>query len=137
MFQYLIGNKDWSLVRAEYDETCCHNVDLIRAGDVLLPIPYDFDLAALTRASYPSSGLNLSTRREYVGYCRTPSAALADAVDHVHGLKAEIAALTQHVPVLSERARERRAKFSAGYFEEADDGNRLLEKFARRCIGRR
>ena len=32
VFQYLIGNSDWSLVTAEDEDHCCHNIDLIQTG---------------------------------------------------------------------------------------------------------
>ena len=137
VFQYLIGNKDWSLVRAEYDETCCHNVDVLQVSDMLLPVPYDFDLAALTRANYPGGRLNISTRREYAGYCRTPADAIAETVDHVQQLRRDIMAALAESPALSDRTLERRARFLTAYFEEAADNDALLSKFARRCVGRR
>ena len=35
IFQYLIGNTDWSLVTADDDDTCCHNGDLFDIGSPL------------------------------------------------------------------------------------------------------
>ena len=52
LFQFFIGNRDWSLVSAETDKYCCHNVELLRVGQSLVPVPYDFDLAALTYSKY-------------------------------------------------------------------------------------
>ncbi|MDX1507526.1 MAG: hypothetical protein R3358_04550, partial [Woeseiaceae bacterium] len=45
VFQYLIGNTDWSLVTANEDDVCCHNGDLIDIGDARYFVPYDFDLS--------------------------------------------------------------------------------------------
>ena len=47
VFQYLIANLDWSLVRAKGDDECCHNVKVLTAGDEQLLVPYDFDLSGL------------------------------------------------------------------------------------------
>ena len=52
VFQYLIGNTDWSLVTADTEEHCCHNIDLFELGGHTLLVPYDFDLAGLVDASY-------------------------------------------------------------------------------------
>ena len=30
VFQYLIGNTDWSLAKSHLDDECCHNVDLLQ-----------------------------------------------------------------------------------------------------------
>lgn len=136
VFQYLIGNKDWSFVTADNDDTCCHNIDLLEVGNTLVPIPYDFDLAALTRANYGARGkLNQSTRREYNGYCRTSADMLDRAIDRVQRLKDQIVTTALHVPALDNDNRERRAAFAAVYFEEAEDRVALLARFERNCIG--
>jgi len=136
VFQYLIGNKDWSFVTADNDDTCCHNIDLLKLDQVLVPVPYDFDLAALTQADYPRRiKLNKSTHREYSGYCRTPVEALDKAIDHVQQLKDKIVDTVLQLPALEAGSRQRRARFVASYFEEAADKPALLARFDRKCIG--
>ena len=138
IFQYFIGNNDWSLVTSENDDVCCHNIDLLRLGDKLVPIPYDFDLAALTRANYRMAGrMNVSKRREYSGYCRVSTDSLGQAVDYVQQLRDRVLDTMRQVPALNERTRERRVEFSAAYFEEAGERERLLAGFERNCIGSR
>ena len=136
VFQYLIGNKDWSLVASDNDDTCCHNIDLLDVDSTLVTIPYDFDLAALTRANYRARDeLNQSTRRKYNGYCKTPADMLDQAIDHIQPLRDEILATALDVPALVNDTRERRATFAAAYFEEAVSKTALLAKFERTCIG--
>ena len=46
IFQYLVGNTDFSALMPADDDDCCHNTDLLgpRSGDTgLIPVPYDFD----------------------------------------------------------------------------------------------
>lgn len=137
VFQYLIGNKDWSLVTSDNDNACCHNLDLLDVDNSLVPIPYDFDLAALTRNKYRSKGqLKQPTRREYSGYCRTPADMLDQAIEHIQSSMDEILATALEVPALDDDSRERRATFIAAYFGEAVDKAALLAKFERDCIGR-
>ena len=137
VFQYLIGNKDWSFVRSEDDDTCCHNIDLLYVDDTLVPIPYDFDLAALTGVKYRNKDeLNHSTRRTYEGYCRTPANMLDQAIDHIQPLRDEILSTARLVPALDNDARERRVTIADGYFEEALSKTALLAKFERNCTGR-
>ncbi len=72
LFQYMIGNTDWSAVYF-------HNVKLLKQNDPTLyapiTIPYDFDYCGLLDAPYavPPEKLNLSdvTTRLYRGFCRT------------------------------------------------------------------
>jgi len=137
VFQYLIGNKDWSLARAEDDDSCCHNIDLLDVDETLIPIPYDFDLAALTGVNYRNKDeLNHSTRRTYKGYCRTPANMLDQALDHIQPLQDEILSTARLGPALGDDAQERRVTIAAGYFEEAVTKTELLAKFERSCIGR-
>ena len=83
IFQYLIGNTDWSLVTADEDDTCCHNGDLLEISSDRYYVPYDFDLSGLVNFSYarPDPALNISrvTQRLYRGYCISTD-ALKDAL---------------------------------------------------------
>ena len=73
VFQYLVGNLDWSLVTAEAEERCCHNGTLIRTEASLLYVPYDFDLSGFVDAPYafppPDLRLKRVTQRRYRGFC--------------------------------------------------------------------
>ncbi|MBT8095496.1 MAG: hypothetical protein KJO19_00555, partial [Woeseia sp.] len=73
LFQYMIGNTDWGFVKADYDDTCCHNVELFEIDGVIHTIPYDFDLTGLVNARYarPDPLLRIKTVRQrlYRGLC--------------------------------------------------------------------
>jgi len=45
LFQYLIGNTDWSIARF-------HNMATVRMGREYYPVPYDFDFSGFVNASY-------------------------------------------------------------------------------------
>jgi hypothetical protein len=68
VFQYLIGNTDWSI---QYRQ----NIKLINSVESGRPVavPYDFDHAGIVRAPYanPAPELKLAsvTDRRYRGYC--------------------------------------------------------------------
>jgi hypothetical protein len=74
VFQYMIGNTDWSV-------RMLHNVKLILPRDtsVLLgsiPVPYDFDYSGFVNTAYavpnPDLGIESVTERLFRGICRTP-----------------------------------------------------------------
>jgi hypothetical protein len=74
LFQYLIGNTDFSPIRAEEGEPCCHNYVLM--GDEpgkMLSIPYDFDLSGIVSVPYakpnPRFRLRNVRQRLYRGRC--------------------------------------------------------------------
>ena len=52
IFQYLVGNVDWSLVTPQAEKSCCHNGTLIRTEANLLYVPYDFDLSGFVDAPF-------------------------------------------------------------------------------------
>lgn len=72
MFNYMIGNLDWSPVYM-------HNVKLIRTEDArYVTVPYDFDFAGIVNARYATPppelteqhGIRRVTQRQYRGFCR-------------------------------------------------------------------
>jgi len=68
LFQYLIGNTDWSDLKG-------HNVVHIRAQDGrVTAVPYDFDFSGLVDADYagppPSLPIKTVTQRLFRGFCR-------------------------------------------------------------------
>lgn len=69
LFQYLLGNTDWSIVAG-------HNVVRMRDGQgVVSAVPYDFDFAGLVGAPYASPPPNLPLRsvreRLFRGFCHS------------------------------------------------------------------
>jgi hypothetical protein len=67
LFQYMIGNTDWSVVFG-------HNIVHIRNRDSLAtPVPYDFDFSGLVNARYattdPSLPISRVEQRLFRGFC--------------------------------------------------------------------
>lgn len=137
VFQFLVANTDWSLVKADYDEACCHNADLFKLDSGLIFVPYDFDLTGLVNAKYafPDSTLRIDrvTQRLYRGLC-TDRDHLRRALDTVKSKREEILAIFRDLPGLEPRNAERAARFLDGFFEAAADEERLLQSFERRCL---
>jgi hypothetical protein len=83
VFQYLIGNTDWSIISPAEDEDCCHNSAVL--GPIgfdpealpdggMIPVPYDFDQAGFINTSYAAPneqlGIRRVTDRLFRGLCR-------------------------------------------------------------------
>jgi hypothetical protein len=141
VFQYLVGNTDWSLVLADGADTCCHNIDVFDAGGDLIIVPYDFDLSGLVDASYArparETGINKVTQRRYRGYCKTDETSLRDSLHRIVTLREQILAVAGNVPALSDGYAEKRIRFLGRFFDGAADESALLDKFNRACLGRR
>ena len=137
IFQYLIGNTDWSLVRALDEDTCCHNGLLVGIEERHFYVPYDFDLAGLVNARYakPDRSLRIRrvTQRRYRGYCM-PREALRDALQAVLGYREEILRVIEELPHLSEKDIKSRRRYLEDFFESAADEDKLLSKFESRCL---
>lgn len=138
IFQYLIGNTDWSLVTGEGDRHCCHNGQLVDRGDDILYIPYDFDLSGLVNPRYarpdPSLRIRKVTTRLYRGYCGPPQ-ALRAALQHVSDRRDAILNVYRSVPGLPEKDRTKGIRYIESFFRKAKNPDKLLEMFARKCLG--
>ena len=137
VFQFLIGNTDWSIVMADGDDSCCHNVDLFAGDSGIYLVPYDFDLSGIVNARYakPDSSLRIPNvrRRLYRGYC-TPPDALRQALEDIVDKEAEVTAMVGRVPGLSDKAASEARKYIGKFFERAADQEDLLEYFEHRCL---
>ena len=137
IFHYLIGNTDWSLVRAIDSETCCHNGLLVGIEDRQFYVPYDFDRAGLVNARYarphPDLRLRRVTQRRYRGYCGSIE-ALKGALQTIVRQHEDIIRVIEELPRLSEKDAESRARYLEGFFEAAANEDKLLRKFERRCL---
>ena len=137
VFEYLIGNTDWQMLRAETDDSCCHNSELFSVDDELRFVPYDFDLAGLVNAryAYPDPQLRITRVRQrlYRGLC-TGRPLLAAALEHVRSLEARILAAPADVPGLSPRNVRDARDYLARFFEAAQEPEALLDTFEKHCV---
>lgn len=137
VYQYLIANTDWGLVKADYDEGCCHNIELFEIDGIVVIVPYDLDLAGLVNARYafPDRTLRIKkvTQRLYRGLC-TDRSILGAALDEVIARETEIARVLKETPGLTDDNREKAIRFVGRFFEKAADREKLLDEFERRCV---
>ena len=141
VFQYLIGNTDWSFISAEGEEVCCHNVHLVEKDGGLYPIPYDFDLSGLVNASYAKPDAALKTRhvtqRVYRGYCKLPIDRVAPALEKITALREPIMTLVEKSPVVGNEDTDSRVRYIGHFFKEAENSAKLLKQFDGDCVGPR
>lgn len=137
LFQYMIGNTDWGFVKADYDDNCCHNIELVEIDDVIRTIPYDFDLTGLVNARYarPDPLLRIRTVRQrlYRGLCTEPQQIRA-ALKSVSSRREQLLAMPVSVPALDESNVRKVARYLAEFFELADTPEKLLRRFERSCL---
>ena len=130
VFQYLIGNTDWSV-------SARHNQRLVVTplGEYRT-VPYDFDSSGFVDAPYATPGSYLPTtdvtERLFRGLCR-PSAVYIQAIEKIAAEEPALLAVIDSIPELSEgRAREAR-RYLSEFFREARRPDRLARYFGSAC----
>ena len=139
LFQYMIGNLDWSMRAGPAGAGCCHNVRLATGpGGGLIPMPYDFDYSGLVDAPYAVPPRQFRTRsvrkRVYRGYCSHNDEALAAAAD-LRGKRPAIEAMLGLVPGLEERTRRKAISYLAGFFADIATDELVRERLLKECVG--
>ncbi len=137
LFQYLIGNIDWSLVRADGDDKCCHNIDILDGTTRRFIVPFDFDRSRFVDAKYPAgdgaSQPRIVRHREYRGYC-TSREALANALRAIKAARADILSIVETLPGVEQKKNARTIRYLESFFKEAEDEQALLQKLERNCL---
>ena len=138
VFQYLIGNTDWSLVTANTEDHCCHNGDLVNIGGLHYLVPYDFDQAGLVNARYAkpdgSVGIRSVRTRKYRGYC-IDGLQVNDAIARLVENEAAILDLISRLPGGTEKDYRYRRNYLQDFFDDARNEGKLARMFEKRCIG--
>jgi hypothetical protein len=138
LFQYMIGNLDWSMRAGPAGEGCCHNSRLLGGtGTSLVPVPYDFDYSGLVDAPYavPPEGFRISNvrTRVYQGYCRNNDQALAAAAEF-RARRPEIEAVFAGIPSLEARTRGKALAYLARFFDDIATDDTLRSRVLKGCI---
>jgi hypothetical protein len=142
LFQLMISNHDYSVLKGPEGEYCCHNSVMYtreEAADKRIPIPYDFDMSGLVNADYAAPPSHLPIRlvrsRYYRGLCQPPE--IMDAtIAHMLSKKQEIIDLFRNQPELSRLSRSRNINYIRKFFAILEDEQLLQEKVLDRCRGR-
>jgi len=140
LFQFMIGNNDYSVLRAGKGEDCCHNSDVLAVDEagLKIPIPFDFDFAGLVNANYaaPPSHLPITDVQEryYTGLCHPPG-VLDAAIEHVRSKREEIVALFANSAELDGQGKQYARYYIRGFFYILDNPGRLRKEIYQRCRG--
>jgi hypothetical protein len=136
VFQYFIGNTDWSIAGL-------HNAELVTADSLHVPIPYDFDFSGAVNARYATTDPRLPIHRVrerlYRGYCMPNDDELFPSVFAIFQSKKDSIYALYHDPI-GRLLDEDRAKETLEYYDEfyrtigdPKDAKREIED---RCINR-
>lgn len=138
LFQYLIGNTDFSPIRAAPGESCCHNYMLFgtEAGRIL-PIPYDFDMSGIVDAPHsapnPNFGLRNARERLYRGRCRN-NEHLPASIQAFRENKAAIYDLVNSNELYRTGTRKDTLRFLNEFYEVIEDPKRVESRLIDKCL---
>lgn len=138
LFQYMIGNVDWSILKGPGVELCCHNAKLIGPdpGGKLYAIPYDFDASGLVDAEYaaPNAGLPISDvkQRLYRGFCMH-NAALETARQEYLAKEQAIYALVKNENRLGARHAKVALRYLGEFFDTLRNENKFNKNIIQKC----
>ncbi len=132
LFQYMVGNTDWSMVYF-------HNVELLRTPqDLHVPVPYDFDWAGLVSPSYakPDASLDIRSVRQrlYRGFCR-PDVDFSDLYAEFIELRPELEQLYYEVEGFEEDKREVALKYLNEFYDVIESEGLARRRIEESCRG--
>lgn len=137
LFQFMVGNTDWSALRGRPDDRCCHNVAVFGHEGVGLNtvVPFDFDQTGLVNPPYAappdaSLGIRRVTDRKYRGLCEHNS-ELPAAIAVFNHKRSALEALLGRDELPYPEARERALKYVGEFYDTINDPRKL----ERRVIG--
>lgn len=137
VFQFMIGNTDWSPFEKSTSGICCHNGRLIgtMAGPVFL-VPYDFDLSGVISAPYarpaPEARVRWVSQRRYWGICR-PEEDFQPVFARFMDRRAAIDDLWRGQEGLDADVRERSLAYIEEFYRIIDDPGRTRYEIVRDC----
>jgi hypothetical protein len=138
VFQFLIGNTDFSpIAKPEYNE-CCHNYVLFSNDkDLLVAIPYDFDQSGIVSAPYALPGHQFDIRsvrqRVYRGRCQNND-YIDDSIDRFKAVRNNIFALIETQEGLTDKVRDILADYVQQFYDIADDPRKVTRLMKGKCI---
>lgn len=139
LYQYLIGNTDFSPIRAAPGEFCCHNYVLFGAEKgSILPIPYDFDMSGIVDAPHSAPSVNFKLRnvrqRLYRGRCSN-NEHVAASVQTFIDRKDGIYDLVTSNEFYKTNTRKDTLRFLDEFYRIIESPKMVQSQLIRECIG--
>lgn len=138
VFQYFIGNTDFSPRATAPDEECCHNQSLFTSDDGLYyTIPYDFDQSGLVDAEHaapnPRFGIRNVKVRVYRGRC-VNNDLLPRTFALYRDKRSDIEALIENQVELAPRTRRSMLSYVESFYDVIDDPKKAESHIVGKCL---
>jgi len=138
VFEFLIGNTDFSPIAGPPDNECCHNYVLFGNDiDPVIAIPYDFDQSGFVDAPYavPNEHFRIRNVRQrlYRGRC-VNNEHVAASLRRFRDRRDSIYALVDEQVGLQSRVRKNLIRYIDGFYNLIDDPKDVERQIIKRCI---
>ncbi len=138
VFQYLIGNTDFSPVMAAPGQDCCHNQTIFALeGEPNYTVPYDFDQSGLVNAPYatpsPQFGLRTTRERLYRGRC-VNNGYLPGTLQLFNDKREDIEALVHNQEGLTKGTSRLMLTYIKQFYDTINKPKRLDREIVKKCI---
>ena len=138
LYQYMIGNTDFSPIAGPEGENCCHNSTLFgREGEPIYSVPYDFDMSGLVDAPYagpnPKFKITRVTQRLYRGRCASID-NLPTSVQLFQEKQDAIYKLFEEQQELEERTRKKVTTFIDRFYDVISNPKKLNREITSKCV---
>ena len=138
LFEFLIGNTDFSPLIGPEGEDCCHNFVLFGAvGADIYSVPYDFDQSGIVKAPHananPDLGIRSVTQRVYRGRCIN-NAQLPASIARFQERRDAIFALINDQVGLDEKTRKRVVRYVEDFYKIIDNPKSVQSRLVKKCI---
>jgi len=138
VFQYMIGNTDYSPVLGPADDICCHNAVLFgNENELFRPIPYDFDHAGFVDAPYASPNPRFKLRsvrqRLYRGRCKF-NAQLPATFALFNDKREAIMAVIENTEGLKRKTKNFMLGYIANFYKTIESEGRVEKSIVKKCI---
>jgi len=138
VFQFLIGNTDFSPIAGAPERGCCHNYVLYRGeSGRFVPVPYDFDHSGIVDAPYaePNDAFNLRNVQErmYRGRCANNDYIPASIERHREA-RESIYQLVKELPGADNRTERETTRYLDSFFELIGKPSKVNRYITKKCI---
>ncbi len=138
VYQYLIGNTDFSPIKGPPGEACCHNYVLMKNDSVQISVPYDFDVTGLASPphAHPNPRFSISSvkQRLYRGRCANND-HLDATLQLFRDRKQEILDLVNNLQGLSGSEKKKTTRYIESFYKVIDSERKVNRKLVKACLG--
>jgi hypothetical protein len=138
VFEFFIGNTDFSPIAGAPDNECCHNYVLFSNKiDPIIAVPYDFDQSGFVGAAYahpnPHFRIRSVKQRVYRGRC-VNNEFLAPSLQKFRERREDLYAVVNGQPEITAKTRRKLIEYMDDFYELINDPRDLDPKIYDKCI---